>query len=164
MHKPVQKILKSSDIRYRSYESGDFEEVWDLHVTALKDVGAYIECAELNYVDEDLNNIEGIYFGEGCAFIVAVCDGKIVGMGALKKVDEMTAEVKRMRVYKKFQVQGIGRHIYNMLESLAREFGHEKLVLDTSTKQEVSQKFYEKYGFCEVRREVLRDGIDVIFY
>lgn len=39
------------------------------------------------------------------------------------------------------------------LEKKAKELGYKKIILDTSDKQVVAQKLYEKYGYVETKRE-----------
>ena len=134
-------------IIYRTFKLEDSEQVWDLHVTALKETRAYVECATLNNLDKDLKDIENVYLKNRGAFIVAILGDEIIGMGALKKINNEIGEIKRMRVYKKFQGQGVERQLLKILETEAIKLGYKKLILDTSDKQEIAQKFYEKYGY-----------------
>lgn len=150
------------DIIYRSYLPQDKDQVWNLHLTALKETGAFIENAPYD-IDADLGNIEKKYLENKGAFIVAVMNQKIIAMGGLKKITDGIGEIKRMRVYKEFHAQGIGKTIYKMLEQKARELGYNKLILDTTDKQKTAQAFYLKYGFEEVRREKRKDFM-LIYY
>jgi ribosomal protein S18 acetylase RimI-like enzyme len=151
------------DVLYRRYQEGDKKYVWDLHVQALKDTGAFLEDGPKGF-DDDLLHIKKVYLEGNGEFIVAVIEGNIVGMGALKKVNTQRAEIKRMRVKKEHRGKGIGKNMFQILEKQARTLSYKKLVLDTTTKQEVAQSFYEKYGFLEIKRERLRDDMDIIFY
>ena len=76
----------------------------------------------------------------------------MVGMGALRKIDGNTAEIKRMRVEIKLQRQGIGLLILNYLIGRAKELGYTRIVLDTSTNQIAAMRLYEKSGFKEYQR------------
>lgn len=123
------------------------DKVVNLHKLALKHVGAYAECG---LWDEDLKDIEGVYLnGEG-EFLITVLDGKIVGMGAFRKKDEKTAEIKRMRVLPDHQRQQIGTLILQKLEEEAKRLGYHKLILDTTMVQTAAQLFYLKNGYKEV--------------
>ena len=53
--------------------------------------------------------------GDG-AFVVAYLDGAAVGCGAVRRLDETTAELKRMYVEPSARGQGIGRAIVEALE------------------------------------------------
>lgn len=158
MRKTQQQV-----VIYRSFLPKDKNQVWDLHVKALKETGAFIENAPED-IDADLRNIENIYLQNKGAFIVAIFDKKIIGMGALKKIDNETGEIKRMRLDKKFQGKGVGKAIYKKLEEKSKSLGYKKLILDTTTKQKVARSFYKKYGFKEIKRDFLRDNMDIIFY
>ncbi len=153
-------------IIYRTFKLEDSEQVWDLHVTALKETRAYVECATLNNLDKDLKDIENVYLKNRGAFIVAILGDEIIGMGALKKINNEIGEIKRMRVYKKFQGQGVERQLLKILETEAIKLGYKKLILDTSDKQEIAQKFYEKYGYKETnrRKDEFGMGLELIFY
>jgi ribosomal protein S18 acetylase RimI-like enzyme len=102
--------------------------------------------------DEDLKNIPTVYDEAGGAFIIAETQGRIVGMGALRRVNGETAEIKRMRVQPEFQGQGLGTRMLKLLESKAKEFGYVKLILDTSLLQQAALHIYSKYGYKEYKR------------
>lgn len=133
----------------RQYQKQDFKEVWDLHVLALKCAGTYVESGKW---DEDLKNIGEVYLRNG-AFLVGLIDNKIVAMGALKRMSEDLAEIKRMRVDPKCQRQGFGQQILNLLEEKARKLGIKTLKLHTPLIQEAAKKFYRKNGYREIGRE-----------
>jgi ribosomal protein S18 acetylase RimI-like enzyme len=113
--------------------------------------------------DADFEDIQGVYVDNQGEFFVASLNGEIVGMGALRKVDAQTGEVKRMRVHHTHQRQGIGAMMLASLIQRAKELGYKKLVLDTSQRQVGAQRLYEKYGFREYKRTE-RDGHIIIYY
>lgn len=84
-------------------------------------------------------------------------------MGALRKTSNILAEVKRMRVHPDYQGNGYGQKIYECLKVKANELGYKKLHLDTTTKQLPAQRLYEKFGFKEVQRKIIKD-LELIFY
>jgi GNAT superfamily N-acetyltransferase len=144
----------------RRYNSEDNAAVWELHVAVLKASNAYIASGVW---DEDLNHIEDVYLKDG-EFLVGTVDGKIVSMGALKRISSAVGEIKRMRTDPKFWRQGFAQAILNRLEERARELGYQKLVLDTQTvAQKAAQRLYEKNGYHEARRGTL-GGLEVIYY
>src|SRR5205814_4406367 len=57
--------------------------------------------------------------GEG-AFVIAYLDGVAVGCGAVRRLDEATAELKRMYVAPSVRGQGIGRALVEALEREAQ--------------------------------------------
>ncbi|OGE32847.1 hypothetical protein A3C59_04350 [Candidatus Daviesbacteria bacterium RIFCSPHIGHO2_02_FULL_36_13] len=110
--------------------------------------------------------MENTYLNNNGDFLVATNEGKVIGMGALMKVSDDKAEVKRMRVSPDSQRQGLGKAILDRLEQRAKELGYKTLELDTSINQPAAQEFYMKNGYVEVRREGPEQGwpVDTIFY
>ena len=133
----------------RRYENGDAAAVWDLHVTGLKDAGAYTPAGTQ---DEDLRDVAGTYLRNRGEFLVAVARDVLIGMGAIQRASDDVAEVKRMRVDAGHRRQGVAEAIYDRLETTARELGYSKLVLDTTVQQVAAQALYGKKGFAEAGR------------
>lgn len=147
-------------LQIRRYQSIDKEAVWNLHVLALKEAGAFIGSGEW---DRDFDKIEDIYLNSGGEFLVGLIDGKIIAMGALKRISADRAEIKRMRVNPAFQRRGFGQAILTELERQAELKGYRTLQLDTSTLQTAARGLYEKNGYKETRRGTL-GGLKTIFY
>lgn len=139
-----------SEIRFRGYKEEDFEQVWNLHERALREAGAFI--VGHGVWDDDLKNIPAVYDNAGGVFVIAETAGMIVGMGALRRVDNETAEIKRMRVLPELQGKGLGTRMLKLLESKAKELGYKKLILDTSLQQQAALHIYTKHGYKEYKR------------
>lgn len=146
----------------RQYSNADRDLVQNLHITALKDAGTFIDSQGRN-LDKDLDDIEAIYIKAKGDFLVATIDGKVVGMGALRNVSEDTAEVKRMRVWPEMQGKGIGKLILDALINKAKELGYKKIILDVAETQKGAQHLYESRGFKEYKRGET-EGQQTIFY
>ena len=147
-------------LEIRRYESSDYDEVWNLHVSGLQNVGAYLGNGPW---DNDLYNIEDAYLHNRGEFLIGIYEGRIVAMGALRKTSEELAEIKRMRVHTDFQGRGFGQIILDELETRTLALGYTKLHLDTSVVQIAAQKLYMKNGFKETGREVHR-GLECILF
>jgi ribosomal protein S18 acetylase RimI-like enzyme len=150
----------------RRYTSADQEAVEHLHVTAMKQTGAYLGRGPW---DDDVYAIEDVYLRNAGEFLIGECDGQIVAMGALKRTSTERAEIKRMRVAREYQGRGFGQQILDALEARARALGYLTLHLDTSVLQISAQKLYEKNGFREVGREIYHSidtnqPLEVILY
>ena len=63
------------------------------------------------------------------AFLVVVLDGKPVGCGAVRLLDDETAELKRMYVARELRGRGLGRRLVAALEAEAIALGARRLVL-----------------------------------
>ena len=147
-------------LEIRRYVSSDYEDVWNLHVSGLQNVGAYLGNGPW---DNDLYNIEDAYLHNRGEFLIGIYEGRIVAMGAFRKTTTELAEIKRMRVHSDFQGRGFGQVILDELETRALALGYTKLHLDTSVVQIAAQKLYMKNGFKETGREVHR-GLECILF
>ena len=107
-------------LELRQFEDGDAAEVWELHNLALHDVSA---PAGDGPWDEDLRSIRASYLDNGGEFLVGLVNGRVVAMGALRRLNGSAAEVKRMRVHPRFQRRVFGRLVLARLERRAVELG-----------------------------------------
>ncbi|HUZ86370.1 MAG TPA: GNAT family N-acetyltransferase [Candidatus Baltobacterales bacterium] len=83
-------------------------------------------------------------------FLVARQGGRAVGCGALRRLDEDTAEVKRMYVEPAARGQGVGAAVLDHLEAAARGLGVHRLVLETGVHQVLAIGLYRRAGFAPV--------------
>src|SRR6516225_334767 len=92
---------------------------------------------------------EQVVEGEG-AFLIAYLDDLAVGCGALRRLDEATAELKRMYVDPSVRGRGIGRALLDALEREARMLGVIRIVLETGTRLARAIKMYEAAGYVRI--------------
>ena len=93
--------------------------------------------------DEEMTPPAGFFF-------VARLDGRPVGCGALRRVDETTGEIKRMWTAPAARGLGVARRIIATIEATARRSGWSTLRLDTNRALKEAQALYRKLGFEEV--------------
>lgn len=86
------------------------------------------------------------------AFLVALADGQPVGCVALKRVDDTTAEVKRLWVADAVRGRGVARRLMDRLEALAAERGVRILRLDTNRVLTEARDMYRAWGWTEIDR------------
>ncbi len=153
-------MSQATALLIRRYEPRDHDATWNLHNEALWKVGAH---AGNGTWDDDLHKIEEIYLNNDGEFLVGLLDGKIVAMGAIKRLTNQKAEVKRMRVHPDYQRKGFGQQILTALEARAKELGYSTLALDTAVVQTAAQQLYLKNGFHETGRTVLA-GFDALLF
>jgi len=84
------------------------------------------------------------------AYLVAYLDDVAVGCGAVRRLDETTAEIKRMYVNPSVRGRGIGRALVEALEREARSVGATRIVLETGTRLESAIKLYEAMGYARI--------------
>jgi GNAT superfamily N-acetyltransferase len=85
--------------------------------------------------------------GSRGVFLIASAEGLPVGCGALRLLDNTTAELKRMYVVPAMRGKGIGRQLVTALESEARSRGVQRLVLETGIRQDAALALYRSCGF-----------------
>ncbi|MEP7306199.1 MAG: GNAT family N-acetyltransferase [Acidobacteriota bacterium] len=86
----------------------------------------------------------------GGAFLVAYLDEVAVGCGAVRRLDDTTAELKRMFVDPSVRGQGVGRALVEALESEARLLGITRVVLETGARLAPAIKLYESMGYTRI--------------
>ena len=83
-------------------------------------------------------------------FLVARDGGRAVGCGAIRVLDPMSAEVKRMYVEPEVRGKGVGKAVMMALEAAARRLGARRLVLETGVHQGAAIALYERAGFTRI--------------
>jgi len=84
--------------------------------------------------------------GDG-AFLIAHIDDVAVGCGAVRRLDQTTAELKRMYVDPSVRGRGVGRALVEALEREAKLLGVTTVVLETGTRLASAINLYEAAGY-----------------
>ena len=84
------------------------------------------------------------------AFLVAWSDDEAAGCGAIRRLDDDSAEIKRMYVAAEQRGRGVGRCILDALEGEARRLGVRRIVLETGNRQTRALALYRARGFAEI--------------
>jgi GNAT superfamily N-acetyltransferase len=141
----------------RRFATGDARAVRALDDAAMSAAGAR------GRANEDVDSIAAAYLEDGGEFLVGICDGRLIAMGALRHVTDAVAELNRMRVHPGFQGRGFGGAILARLEHRATELGYKQLRLDTVVTLTAAQRFYRSAGYRAVARGQLA-GAEVIYF
>ncbi len=100
---------------------------------------------------EDMDDIQKEYFDDRGIFLVMVDGDRIVGTGAVKKLDSDICELKRLWFLKEYRGKGLGYRMTQELLSFARGQGYQRIRLETDPDaQSQAMKFYERLGFYEI--------------
>jgi len=83
-------------------------------------------------------------------FVVGYVDAVAVAMGGVRRVDAEAVEIKRMYVAPEFRGRGFSRVVLAHLESLARELGATRVLLETGPMQPEAIRLYETSGYALV--------------
>lgn len=84
------------------------------------------------------------------AILVARKGSEPIGCGAVRLIDESSAEIKRMFTTRSARGLGVGRALLNALEETAKALGAKRLVLETGTRQRRAIALYEGAGYSRI--------------
>jgi putative acetyltransferase len=101
----------------------------------------------------DLDDFPQAYLENGGTFLVMWEDGRMIGTGALRRLEEGAGEIKRLWLLPEYQGRGLGYRMMLQLIAVAREKGYTRLRLETSPAyQPRAFAFYRRLGFYEIPR------------
>lgn len=83
-------------------------------------------------------------------FLIATVNGAPAGCGAVRRLNETEAEIKRMYVSPTVRRQGLGQALLAALELEARRLGVARLLLETGERQPEAVRLYERAGFARI--------------
>lgn len=80
-------------------------------------------------------------------FCVAYQSGRPVGCGGLRRLDQHSAELKRMFVIKEARGKGAANAVLEFLEQKSLALGIRRLLLETGDKLVEAHRFYTRSGY-----------------
>lgn len=102
------------------------------------------------YYDESTNSLYELFDHKGAAYFVALIDGKIVGGGGIYPTDGLdtdTCELVKMYLLPEGRGIGLGRVLIEQSLAFAKEYGYQKVYLESMPELKQALKVYEKFGF-----------------
>jgi len=107
----------------------------------------------LNWPLADVDDFQHKYVENGGAFLVTVDEGRIIGTGALRRLEEKVGEIKRLWLLAEYQGRGLGYRMMLQLFAAAREKGYTTIRLETNPAYQArAVAFYQQLGFHEIPR------------
>jgi putative acetyltransferase len=101
----------------------------------------------------DIDTYQESYLERDGAFLIMSENERIIGTGAVRKLDDEVCEIKRLWLLPKFHGRGLGYRILVELLNIAREKGYTKVRLETAPSyQQRAFQFYLRFGFHEIPR------------
>ena len=125
-----------------------------LVLTLLDEYYAELDRRFSNGFDADLTSqadIAGTTPPNG-VFVVVWLDGDPVGIGALRSEAPGVGEIKRMYLRDAARGHGLGRRLVRELEARAREFGMERVCLDSNEALTNAIAMYRELGYTDIER------------
>lgn len=101
-------------------------------------------------VDEELENLPGIFAPPKGRLLVATVDGQVAGCVALKPHEDGISELKRLYVRPSFRGHNLGRLLAEALVNEARSNGYKKMILDSHKSMTQAHAIYRALGFVDV--------------
>jgi GNAT superfamily N-acetyltransferase len=149
-------------IEVRPFEPADLPDLWalahlpDSGVTADPTVPVPLAPRQVPPSGPaDLVDPERVVLGAGGDLLLALDDGRLVGVGGLRPVRDRRdlGRLVRLRVHPAVRRVGVGRRLMEALEAAARRRGLTDLLLDVGDHQPEALAFYRALGWSESWRE-----------
>ncbi len=99
--------------------------------------------------EADLSDLENVYIRPGGEFLLGFVGPRLMAMGGFKRLSNISAELKRMRVARDLQGQGYGTILLEQLERRAWQAGIVRLCLEAAKRRPLTLEFYRKHGYHE---------------
>ena len=108
---------------------------------------------ESNGTLSDMGDIQQTYFENDGTFLVMTDDDRIIGTGAILKLDDTICELKRVWLLFEYHGKGFGFKMIKELLAFARGKGYQRIRLETDRdSQSRAFKLYQRLGFYEIPR------------
>jgi putative acetyltransferase len=142
-------------IEIKPIELDQVEEVQQVIITVCHEIWQLPEEMIRRYdAMSDLDNLRSHYFDNNGTFLVLIDEGRAVGSGAIRRLNNDICELKRMWFLKAYRGQGLGTKMAQMLLDFARKKDYKKVRLDTADEQKQAQaiQLYQRLGFYFIKR------------
>jgi len=98
-------------------------------------------------LDKEVAELPGAYAEPSGRLLLAYCEGRLAGCGALKRADDRVCEMKRLFVRSEFRGRGIGKKLARALAEEATSAGYTDIRLDTLPTMTEAIALYRSIGF-----------------
>lgn len=107
-----------------------------------------LDCAPcFKDLDLEINGLPGEYAPPSGRLLLALYDGRSAGCVALKRLDAVSCEMKRLYVRPEFRGKGIGRALARAIIEEAGKIGYTYLRLNTLPSMKEAINLYNSLGF-----------------
>ncbi|MGZ3813666.1 MAG: GNAT family N-acetyltransferase [Mucilaginibacter sp.] len=139
----MKKIITyRTAITFSEFEAG--KKLFEEYVESLNvDLSFQGFAHELKAIGTQYGNPAG-------ALLLALDDNTFVGCAGIRRLDDETAELKRMYVKSQYRGCHIGVTLLQRSIQVAKQLGYKKLRLDTLANMAKAQKLYSAFGFHEI--------------
>ena len=147
-HKRI-KTMYQQNININPLKKRDIEIIIQLYAISLQDnQTGFIQ--DVNYREDIQNMIKDFRANNGDIYALKLNE-RVVGMGALKKVDNTTVEMCKLHLCPNLKGQGLGKKMALTLIEFAKEKNYTKVNLHVTKTQKEAIGLYEKLGFYQYK-------------
>jgi ribosomal protein S18 acetylase RimI-like enzyme len=139
--------MEEQVLKIRRYKPEDNAAAKALNDAGLKQMNPEIDWTDVRVANKDYDDIENIYMKNRGDFLVGTLNGEVVVTGAVKKLDETCAEIKRIRVKPEYQRRGYGETMLKELIRVAGKLGYKRIRIDTMVTNHRARALFKKTGF-----------------
>lgn len=132
---------------YKDHIKALFTEYTDFLV---KNDSKFKEYLEIQKYDDEIACLESKYGLPWGRLYIAFYENQVAGCIALRKIDDIKCEMKRLYVKEEYRNRGIGKALAQKVISDAKEIGYSCMLLDTLPFLKGAIKMYKKMGFYEI--------------
>lgn len=91
-----------------------------------------------------------MYGAPGGVLLLAEAEGGLAGCVAVRRIDAVVCELKRLYVRAGYRGTGLGRRLAETALHAARDLGYTRIRLDTLPQMQAAQRLYEGLGFRDI--------------
>jgi ribosomal protein S18 acetylase RimI-like enzyme len=113
--------------------------------------------------DRELETLPGAYAPPGGAVIIARQEGAACGCVALRRIDDLTCEMKRLYVRPGSRGEGVGAELVTRIIETARSRGYATMRLDTLPSMKSAVSLYRSFGFVEIPAYIYNPILGALF-
>jgi len=100
--------------------------------------------------ESELETIDTQYNKPGGTLLLAMDGDAFVGCSGIRRLDDETAELKRMYVKNQYRGYQVGAALLQRSCEIAKQLGYKKIRLDTLASMTKAQQLYAASGFYEI--------------
>jgi ribosomal protein S18 acetylase RimI-like enzyme len=102
------------------------------------------------HFEEELRLLKTMYAAPDGGIILAKIENECIACVAIRKINNETAELKRMFVRPAYRKQGIGKILLQKAIELAKAANYSCIRLDTLNYMDAAISLYNQFGFYEI--------------
>jgi len=101
--------------------------------------------------DKEISDLKSEYTGNGGCKLLCYDENNLAGCVGLRRFENKICEMKRLYLRDEFRGKGIGKALVDRIISISKEYGYERMRLDTIYTMKEAISIYKKIGFEEIK-------------